>query len=266
MKNMKLKGILIILTVLLFVFGCTPKEPEPVVEVEPEPVVPEVKMTCNDNIENQGEEDVDCGGPCDACPTCKDDVKNQGEKGIDCGGPCTACPTCSDDILNQGEEDVDCGGPCTKCKMELVVTAEKKMALEDKMTKTTPAMFLQHANRDGLSVGDSHVYTFAITNIEQSTKKFKIDIRFDEAIDKKSSQIEVDEDTILKWFDDNQFEEYELEQYKPEYLPLGVVVGKETAPNRPTVAGTYYFYLRINALEGSSWRKHHDLIYSFKVV
>ena len=23
--------------------------------------------TCNDNIQNQNEEDVDCGGPCDAC-------------------------------------------------------------------------------------------------------------------------------------------------------------------------------------------------------
>ena len=31
---------------------------------------------------------VDCGGPCGACPTCSDGIQNQGEKNIDCRGPC----------------------------------------------------------------------------------------------------------------------------------------------------------------------------------
>ena len=43
---------------------------------------------CEDDIQNQGETDVDCGGPCEACPTCEDDIQNQGETGVDCGGPC----------------------------------------------------------------------------------------------------------------------------------------------------------------------------------
>ena len=43
---------------------------------------------CKDDIQNQGETDVDCGGPCEACPTCEDDIQNQGETGVDCGGPC----------------------------------------------------------------------------------------------------------------------------------------------------------------------------------
>ena len=31
---------------------------------------------------------VDCGGPCDnACPSCDDGVQNQGEESVDCGGP-----------------------------------------------------------------------------------------------------------------------------------------------------------------------------------
>ena len=47
--------------------------------------------TCNDEIQNQGETDVDCGGPCDACPSCDDDIQNQGETDVDCGGPCTMC-------------------------------------------------------------------------------------------------------------------------------------------------------------------------------
>lgn len=29
----------------------------------------ETEASCNDNIENQGEEDVDCGGPCPDCPS-----------------------------------------------------------------------------------------------------------------------------------------------------------------------------------------------------
>lgn len=71
--------------------------------------------SCNDGIQNQGEEGVDCGGPCPACPTCDDGIQNQGEEGVDCGGPCAPCETCSDGIQNQGEEGVDCGGPCPAC-------------------------------------------------------------------------------------------------------------------------------------------------------
>jgi LPXTG-motif cell wall-anchored protein len=75
----------------------------------------DVKPTCTDQIRNQDETDVDCGGPCKQCadtkrckldsdcannycfqgicrtPTCSDGIKNQGEKGIDCGGSCKAC-------------------------------------------------------------------------------------------------------------------------------------------------------------------------------
>lgn len=48
--------------------------------------------------------------------SCSDGLHNQGEEGIDCGGPCSnACPTCVDGIVNQNEESVDCGGPCPAC-------------------------------------------------------------------------------------------------------------------------------------------------------
>ena len=84
--------------------------------------------TCFDGIQNQGETDVDCGGPCPVClpqASCSDGIQNQGETGVDCGGPCQACnvaPTCSDGIQNQNETGVDCGGPCAACK-ELQVPA-----------------------------------------------------------------------------------------------------------------------------------------------
>ncbi len=77
--------------------------------------------TCYDHIKNQGEEGVDCGGPCSPCPSCHDGIKNQGEEGIDCGGPCLPCPSCHDGIKNQGEEGVDCGGPCPPCEKEVKI-------------------------------------------------------------------------------------------------------------------------------------------------
>jgi len=53
----------------------------------------EPKPSCFDGIQNQGEEGIDCGGPCKPCPSCFDGIQNQGEEGIDCGGPCKPCPT-----------------------------------------------------------------------------------------------------------------------------------------------------------------------------
>lgn len=49
--------------------------------------------SCNDGLQNQGEQGVDCGGPCNPCVSCNDGVQNQGEQGIDCGGPCPQCPS-----------------------------------------------------------------------------------------------------------------------------------------------------------------------------
>ena len=52
-------------------------------------------------------------------PTCDDGLINQGETNIDCGGPCEICKTCNDQIENchdgDCEKDIDCGGPCAPC-------------------------------------------------------------------------------------------------------------------------------------------------------
>lgn len=60
------------------------------------------------------------GGAVSSCEeTCYDGKMNNGEEAIDCGGPCVKCDTtngtCYDGLLNQGEEGVDCGGPCPAC-------------------------------------------------------------------------------------------------------------------------------------------------------
>lgn len=86
----------------------------------------EINATCFDEVQNQDETRVDCGGPnCPACPaTCDDGVLNQDEQFVDCGGPnCDPCGTCSDGIQNRVwvpelnafvmEEGIDCGFPCT---------------------------------------------------------------------------------------------------------------------------------------------------------
>lgn len=76
----------------------------------------EIQPTCFDEVKNQGELRVDCGGPnCDAClPDCSDRIANQDEQspvtplspmanviGIDCGGAhCEPCSTCDDGTRN----------------------------------------------------------------------------------------------------------------------------------------------------------------------
>jgi hypothetical protein len=79
--------------------------------------VEEFIPTCDDELQNDAETAVDCGGS--ACDPCDD--------GVDCltGEDCTsgvcsddlcALSTCSNDVLNGDETDVDCVGPaCTKC-------------------------------------------------------------------------------------------------------------------------------------------------------
>ncbi len=58
--------------------------------------------SCTKDIDNSG--------------TCTDGRQNQGEQGIDCGGPCVnQCASCADGIMNQDETAVDCGGQCDPC-------------------------------------------------------------------------------------------------------------------------------------------------------
>ncbi|MBT4825023.1 hypothetical protein HN695_00230 [Candidatus Woesearchaeota archaeon] len=73
----------------------------------------ETEESCFDNLQNQDESGVDCGGSCFPCETCDDGLQNQNEEDVDCGGVCGDCETCFDGIINQDEEDVDCGGICS---------------------------------------------------------------------------------------------------------------------------------------------------------
>lgn len=93
---------------------------------------------CRDGVLGQGEEAVDCGGPCAPCEDkCMDNVRSGSETDVDCGGACGPCedgrgcivgpdcqslvcsagtclpPACDDKVQNGDETDRDCGGMCS---------------------------------------------------------------------------------------------------------------------------------------------------------
>lgn len=71
---------------------------------------------CYDEILNNGEELIDCGGPiCDPCDPCENEVWDPllGEQWVDCGGSCEPCATNFNGVLDEGETGVDCG--CEGC-------------------------------------------------------------------------------------------------------------------------------------------------------
>jgi hypothetical protein len=46
---------------------------------------------------------------------CTDEVQNQKETGVDCGGPCMPCNSCNNGKTDGEETGVDCGGKCSPC-------------------------------------------------------------------------------------------------------------------------------------------------------
>lgn len=80
----------------------------------------QIPPNCYDQIQNNGEEGVDCGGPCDKeCDHCNNGIfePEKGETWVDCGGSCGPCPPCSNGIKDGDEVGIDCGGSCGGCEM-----------------------------------------------------------------------------------------------------------------------------------------------------
>ncbi len=79
-----------------------------------------IPPNCYDGILNNGEEGIDCGGPCEKeCDHCINGVWDfhKGETWRDCGGPCSACPQCANGIKDGDETGIDCGGSCGGCEL-----------------------------------------------------------------------------------------------------------------------------------------------------
>ncbi|MBK6518402.1 MAG: lamin tail domain-containing protein [Polyangiaceae bacterium] len=72
--------------------------------------------SCDDNVQNNGETDIDCGGlQCSGCAIGFDCVVNTDCLSMLCGAADTCVPSCVDGVQNQNETDVDCGGSCPDC-------------------------------------------------------------------------------------------------------------------------------------------------------
>lgn len=74
--------------------------------------------TCNDNIKNGTEADVDCGLGCNRCASGKTCGQATDCASNVCTGNVCAAAACNDNTKNGNETDVDCGGPdCNKCTL-----------------------------------------------------------------------------------------------------------------------------------------------------
>ncbi len=260
---MKSGYIFAILLVLMLVAACSTEVPP----VEKPPVEQSLAAaTCHDNIMNQNETEVDCGGPCAPCQTCDDGIQNQGETGVDCGGPCAPCQTCDDGIQNQNETGIDCGGVCKPCPVEkFEIYSGDYMALKDKMKPNVPAVFLKPSLPTGLKIGESYVFALGITNTMENTETFLVNVDFQQARDFYSNPIAVDKDTVLSWFDKNNWSEYKLAQYENVAVPVGVTVGEFISPGVPTKPGTYYFEAVITYKQSSGFLDYAAVDFNFKV-
>jgi hypothetical protein len=77
-------------------------------------------QTCSDNLKNQDESDIDCGGltGCAPCASGKACLSDSDCASASCmSNICLAPQTCSDKLKDQDESDVDCGGSagCARC-------------------------------------------------------------------------------------------------------------------------------------------------------
>lgn len=71
-----------------------------------------IPENCYDGEQNNGEEGVDCGGPCPLCDPCVNGLwdPDTGETWVDCGGECGECDPSNNGIQDGDETGVDCGG------------------------------------------------------------------------------------------------------------------------------------------------------------
>ena len=78
------------------------------------------KPRCNDNVTNQDESDIDCGGnSCEKCANSKEcNIDPDCSSDFCSFGICKEAEMCSDGKLSGTESDIDCGGACpNKCNL-----------------------------------------------------------------------------------------------------------------------------------------------------
>jgi hypothetical protein len=192
--------------------------------------------------------------------------------------PVVSAASCSDGILNQDETKIDCGGKCSPCavpvetppptptptppkteEISYSISEDKLAQLKTKLTPTTKSVIYPNAYLSGLSVGDSYVFPYGVTNTFTNNKPsdFKYEVQFLRAIDSSNNAIQgIDSKTILLWFSNNKFEVHTLANYQQVFFPVGVTVGKEIGPGVKTAPGKYTFALVSFYTDSNIYRKY----------
>jgi hypothetical protein len=241
MKKSSLIYTIVSLVIIMVVFGCAA---EVVNEPTAQPVQP-----------------VQYVQPAAPAESCTDGIQNQDETGIDCGGKCASCV--------QEVVEIPSATPQPAPKPEMInyaIPADKLTQLKAQLTISTKSIIYPNAYPSGLSVGDSYVFPFGLTNTYMVTEQFKYEVRFVSANDFSNSVIQdIDPQIILTWFDNNKFQENTLAKYEQVFFPIGVTVGKEIASGVKTVPGNYNFAFVSYFLDSSVYNEYDLREFSFKV-
>ena len=192
-----------------------------------------------------------CAGE-DTKESCSDDVMNQDETDIDCGGTCSPCADGKD-----CETDDDCANKCSTLNKicytattsttqrkaqpkETELSEETQARVEEKLTHTTKYIISEHFVT--LNKGDSHIFGLGVINAYAQDTKFRISIEFDKANDARSNTlIGVDEEVLIGWLDKTEF----ITTLAPDekiVWPVKLTIGKEIGDGVPVDSNTYYNY------------------------
>ena len=110
------------------------------------------------------------------------------------------------------------------------------------------------------------MFAYGVTNMEQDPKEFKFEILFKEARDSMNNPLEgLDEDTVLSWFDNNDFEIGEIDTYGQAFIPVGVTVGEEMGPGVDTAPANYVFEIRTSYNLGHRYEQYDLREFTFRV-
>ncbi len=110
--------------------------------------------TCSNDIKDNDETDVDCGGSCDLCKAGDRCLADDDCTSSNCITNVCQESTCYDEIKNQGESDVDCGGNyCDACTEGKACTYNRDCASGYCNTKICAVASCKDGVKDGTETG-----------------------------------------------------------------------------------------------------------------
>jgi hypothetical protein len=109
-------------------------------------------LTCDDNIKNGNEADVDCGGSCPECDIGSKCYGNGDCVSLNCNGGFCIAASCTNIKKDGIETDVDCGGNCKNCTrgQKCIAANDCTTGYCDSLTKTCNINPALDTDSDGL--------------------------------------------------------------------------------------------------------------------